>query len=95
MPKKVLIASRNDAKTVSIVALGCFHPVVKVQNACVHFFLGSDDAVEESEEEDNAPDLNKLAHQRKIKKKTKGLEAQLERSRKKAKKVGRLVLVRH
>ena len=43
---------RNDAKTVSIVALGCFHPVVKVQSASLHFFLGSDDEQEDSEDED-------------------------------------------
>ncbi|KAG8851979.1 Severe Depolymerization of Actin [Tulasnella sp. 330] len=77
----------NDAKTVSIVTLGCFHPVTKVQNACLHFFLGSDDDKDESEEEDEGPDLRKLAHQRQINKKTKGTEAQLTRAKKKAKKV--------
>ncbi|KAG9012271.1 Severe Depolymerization of Actin [Tulasnella sp. JGI-2019a] len=76
----------NDAKTVSIVTLGCFHPVTKVQNACLHFFLGSDDDKDESEEEDEGPDLRKLAHQRQINKKTKGTEAQLTRAKKKAKK---------
>jgi len=45
--------SRNDAKTVAILALGCFHPVTKVQSASIHFFLGSeDDNDEESEEEE-------------------------------------------
>lgn len=44
---------RNDAKTVSIVALGCFHPVVKVQSASIHFFLGSEDEDEDSDDEDN------------------------------------------
>lgn len=78
---------RNDPKTVSIVALGCFHPVIKVQSACAHFFLNSEEAVEDSESEDEAPDLGKLAHQRQIKKKTKGLDHKIERSKKKAKKV--------
>lgn len=45
-------ASRNDAKTVSIVALGCFHPVVKVQSASLHFFLGSDEEKEDSDDEE-------------------------------------------
>ena len=43
---------RNDAKTVSIIALGCFHPVVKVQSASLHFFLGSDEEKEDSDEEE-------------------------------------------
>jgi len=42
---------RTDAKSVSIVALGCFHPVMKVQNASIHFFLGSDDDKEDSDDE--------------------------------------------
>lgn len=45
-----LFLIRNDAKTVSIVALGCFHPNSKVQNASLHFFLGSEE--EEDEESD-------------------------------------------
>jgi hypothetical protein len=45
-------SNRNDAKSVSIVALGCFHPVVKVQSASIHFFLGSEDEQEDSESED-------------------------------------------
>lgn len=43
---------RNDAKTVSIVALGCFHPVTKVQSASLHFFLGSEEEEEEGSDED-------------------------------------------
>ena len=41
----------SDAKSVSIIALGCFHPVLKVQSASLHFFLGSDDDKEDSDEE--------------------------------------------
>ena len=47
-----MLLCRNDAKTVSIVALGCFHPVVKVQSASLHFFLGSDEEQEDSDEEE-------------------------------------------
>ena len=43
---------RNDAKTVSIIALGCFHPVTKVQSASLHFFLGSDEEKEDSDDEE-------------------------------------------
>jgi len=45
-------AHRNDSKCVSIVALACFHPVAKVQNAALHFFLGAD----EEEDTDNESD---------------------------------------
>jgi protein SDA1 len=44
---------RNDAKSVAIVALGCFHPVTKVQSASLHFFLGSDEETEDSDESDD------------------------------------------
>ena len=32
---------REDAKTVSIISMACFHPSVKVQNAAMHFFMES------------------------------------------------------
>ena len=37
----------------SIIALGCFHPVMKVQSASIHFFLGSDDEKEDSDDEED------------------------------------------
>lgn len=43
---------RNDAKSVSIVSLGCLHPIVKVQSAALHFFLDEDNEDESSDEED-------------------------------------------
>lgn len=46
-----LTCHRNDAKTVSIVSLGCYHPNIKVQSASLHFFLGVEEAEEESESE--------------------------------------------
>ena len=45
-------AYRNDAKSVSIVALACFHPVAKVQNAGLHFFLGADEEDDTDSESD-------------------------------------------
>jgi protein SDA1 len=35
------------------MALGCFHPTPKVQNASLHFFLGSDEDQVDSDEEDD------------------------------------------
>ncbi|KAH9946401.1 SDA1-domain-containing protein [Epithele typhae] len=61
----------NDAKTVSIIALGCFHPVAKVQSASLHFFLGSDEEKEDSDdEEDELPNVKALQHRQNINKKT-------------------------
>jgi hypothetical protein len=42
---------RNDAKSVAIVALGCFHPVTKVQSASLHFFVGNDEGSKDSDDE--------------------------------------------
>lgn len=44
--------SRNDVKPVSIVAIGCLHPVLKVQSASIHFFLGDDDQKDASDDEE-------------------------------------------
>jgi hypothetical protein len=42
---------RSDSKSVSIVALGCLHPMTKVQSASIHFFLGNDDENEDQEDD--------------------------------------------
>lgn len=76
----------NDAKTVSIVALACFHPTAKVQNAAVHFFLGSDDAVEESEDEGDDIDMKKVQHQALINKSRKSVDKKVAKQKKAAKK---------
>ncbi|KAG8757666.1 Severe Depolymerization of Actin [Serendipita sp. 396] len=76
----------NDAKSVSIVALGCFHPVAKVQSAALHFFLGSDEEDEDSESEDEAPDIRALQHRREINKKTKSGERKIAKAEHVAKK---------
>ncbi|KIY50176.1 SDA1-domain-containing protein [Fistulina hepatica ATCC 64428] len=68
----------NDAKTVSIVALGCFHPVIKVQSASIHFFLGDDDEQEE-EEDDDIPDAKALQHRREVNKKSRGGDKKLQK----------------
>ncbi len=51
MIDRVTGTMRNDTKSVTIVALGCFHPVTKVQIASLHFFLGNDEGSEDSEDE--------------------------------------------
>ncbi|KAF7295200.1 Protein SDA1 [Mycena indigotica] len=78
----------NDAKSVSILALGCFHPVIKVQSASVHFFLGSDEEKADSDDEqEQEVDVKALAHRREINKKTRSgdrkLRKQLETAKKK------------
>ncbi|KIJ17224.1 hypothetical protein PAXINDRAFT_10074 [Paxillus involutus ATCC 200175] len=78
----------TDAKCVSIVALGCFHPVMKVQSASIHFFLGSDDDKEDSDDESEGEvDVRALHHRREINKKTrsgsKKLQKQLNAAKKK------------
>ncbi|KAI0713306.1 actin cytoskeleton organization and cell cycle progression protein [Earliella scabrosa] len=70
----------NDAKTVSIIALGCFHPVTKVQSASLHFFLGSDEEKEDSDdEEEDLPDVKSLQHRREINKKTRSGDKKLQK----------------
>ncbi|CAE6476948.1 unnamed protein product [Rhizoctonia solani] len=77
----------NDAKTVSIVELGCFHPVTKVQSASLHFFLGSDEETQDSDEEDDeGPDIKALLHRRTINKKTRSGDKKLEKTAKQTKK---------
>ncbi|KAI0822667.1 SDA1-domain-containing protein [Trametes gibbosa] len=76
----------NDAKTVSIIALGCFHPVVKVQSASLHFFLGSDDEKEDSDdEEEDLPNVRALQHRREINKKTRSGDKKLQKMTKSVK----------
>ncbi|CAL1703881.1 unnamed protein product [Somion occarium] len=69
----------NDAKTVSIVALGCQHPVVKVQSASVHFFLGADEDDEDSDDDEDTPDVRSLHHRREINKKTRSGDKKLQK----------------
>ncbi|GJJ07770.1 hypothetical protein Clacol_001975 [Clathrus columnatus] len=76
----------NDAKTVSIVALGCFHPHTKVQSASLHFFLGSDEEEEEESDEDDIPDVKALHHRREVNKKTRSSEKKLAKTLKSARK---------
>ncbi|KAG9220635.1 hypothetical protein CCMSSC00406_0003734 [Pleurotus cornucopiae] len=77
----------TDAKPVSIIALGCFHPVLKVQSASLHFFLGSDEEKEDSDDEgDDEVDVSALHHRREINKKTRSGDKKLRKQLHSAKK---------
>ncbi|KAL4249562.1 Protein SDA1 [Abortiporus biennis] len=67
----------SDAKSVSVVALGCCHPVVKVQSASLHFFLGLEEEQEDSDEEEELPNVKALQHKREINKKTRSGDKKL------------------
>ncbi|KAG5636106.1 hypothetical protein H0H81_009102 [Sphagnurus paluster] len=70
----------TDAKPVAIIALGCFHPVTKVQSASLHFFLGSDEEKTDSDdEEDDDVDIRALHHRREINKKTRSGDKKLQK----------------
>ena len=42
---------RNDARAVSIMSMGCLHPVMKVQKLSMHFFLGHVEDQKDSDDE--------------------------------------------
>ncbi|XP_006458331.1 hypothetical protein AGABI2DRAFT_199902 [Agaricus bisporus var. bisporus H97] len=76
----------NDAKTVSIMALGCLHPVTKVQSGSLHFFLSSEEDEEDGSDEEEEIDVRALHHRREINKKTKSADKKLRQKLKTAKK---------
>jgi protein SDA1 len=99
-----LYLNRKDAKSVSIISQGCFHPVIKVQSASIYFFLGDDEESEDSDQEDVSSsqlhanylrtiiqdvDVRGLHHRREINKKTRSGEKKLRKQLKTAKKVRR------
>ncbi|SPO31758.1 related to SDA1 - required for normal organization of the actin cytoskeleton; required for passage through Start [Ustilago trichophora] len=85
----------TDSKTVSLLALACFHPHPRVQSSAVRFFLGdlhsAEDDAEESGSDDEGPDVDALMHARKVNKKTRSGDkkmraaAALSKKKKKAK----------
>ncbi|KAG6861893.1 hypothetical protein C0995_010599 [Termitomyces sp. Mi166 len=85
-----------DAKPVAIIALGCFHPVAKVQSASVHFFIGSDeDRADSDEEEDEEVDVRALHHRREINKKTRSADKKLQKILNAAKKASVILNKKH
>ncbi|TDL29020.1 protein required for actin cytoskeleton organization and cell cycle progression [Rickenella mellea] len=79
----------NDAKTVSIMATGCFHPVVKVQHISIKFFLAIEDEEDSEDEEESPIDVKALHHRREVTKKTRSGDKKLSRTLKAAKKHGK------
>ncbi|KAF8894386.1 protein required for actin cytoskeleton organization and cell cycle progression [Infundibulicybe gibba] len=76
-----------DSKPVSIIALGCFHPITKVQSASSHFFLGSgDEKLDEDNEDEDVVDVRMLHHRREINKKTRSGDKKLQKKLNAAKK---------
>ncbi|KAF5372978.1 hypothetical protein D9758_001786 [Tetrapyrgos nigripes] len=76
----------SDVKPVSIVAIGCLHPVVKVQSASLHFFLGGDEEENSDDEGDDDVDVKALHHRREINKKTRSGDKKLQKRLNAAKK---------
>ena len=79
----------RDAKTVSIVAMACFHPDTKVQSAAIHFFLiipgdGAEDDEDSDEENNGGPDIKTVKHVLEINKKRKGSERKAKKDIKSA-----------
>ncbi|KAG6878766.1 hypothetical protein C0993_008065 [Termitomyces sp. T159_Od127] len=82
----------TDAKAVTIIALGCFHPVTKVQSASVHFFLGSDeDKADSDEDEEEEVNVRALHHRREINKKTRSADKKLQKALNAAKKASAIL----
>ncbi|KAF5391882.1 hypothetical protein D9757_001638 [Collybiopsis confluens] len=70
----------SDVKPVSIVAIGCLHPVLKVQSASIHFFLGDDNERADSDnEEEEDIDVRALHHRREINKKSRSGDKKLQK----------------
>ncbi|KAJ2916019.1 hypothetical protein MD484_g4411, partial [Candolleomyces efflorescens] len=76
----------RDAKTVAIIAQGCFHPVIKAQSASLHFFLGDQEEEEDSDDEEQDIDVKSLQHKREVNKKTRSGDKKLRKQMKEAKK---------
>jgi hypothetical protein len=45
--------TRNDGKTVNVIAEACFSPIVKIAVTAIQFFLGTNDDDEDSDDEDD------------------------------------------
>ncbi|XP_017757293.1 PREDICTED: protein SDA1 homolog isoform X2 [Eufriesea mexicana] len=73
----------NDAKTVNVLATGCFTKSTKVMVACLKFFLGTDIKEQENEESDSdsEPNIKEIMMANKVNKKTKKREKQLVKAK--------------
>ena len=78
----------RDAKTVNVIATGCFSKETKILVAATKFFLGSDDQDddENSDDEDDLPTAKEVTMANKFNKKTRKREKYLENIKKAHKK---------
>ncbi|KAL0275426.1 UNVERIFIED_CONTAM: hypothetical protein PYX00_003275 [Menopon gallinae] len=79
----------NDAKTVNVIASGCFSKIIKVMVAALTFFTGTDEEKEkDSDDSDSENEINpkEVMMANKVNKKTKKRQKQLEKVKKLMKK---------
>ncbi|KAG0348631.1 Protein SDA1, partial [Podila humilis] len=69
----------NDAKTVNVIAHACFSPVTKIMVTALQFFLGNNEDGDESEDEDEMPDIKGMQHKQNVSKKTKSKAKQMDK----------------
>ncbi|XP_060535794.1 protein SDA1 homolog [Cylas formicarius] len=74
----------NDAKTVNVIATGCFSRVTKLMVASIKFFLGSDPEDKDGSDSDDDDDVDPrdVAMANKVNKKTRKREKQLSKAKK-------------
>ena len=73
----------NDAKTVNVIATGCFSKFTKVMVASLKFFLGTDEEAKDSDDSssDDEPNMKEVMMANKVNKKTKKREKQLKKAK--------------
>ncbi|CAH0547881.1 unnamed protein product [Brassicogethes aeneus] len=78
----------NDAKTVNVIATGCFSKITKVMVASLKFFLGKDPDEKNSDDEDSENDIDpkEMAMANRVNKKTRKREKQMNKVKKLASK---------
>jgi protein SDA1 len=73
----LILYSRNDSKTVNVIAEACFSSNLKVVSVAVQFFLGSNEKQEEEDQE--TIDLSAIRHAMSVNRKTKSKKVQYEK----------------
>lgn len=73
----------NDAKTVNVLATGCFAKTTKVMVTCLKFFVGTDveDQKSDDSDSDSEPNIKEIAMANRVNKKTKKREKQLAKAK--------------
>lgn len=73
----------NDAKTVNVIATGCFSRIVKIMVTSLQFFLGHDPDEKDSDESDSddEPNVKEVMLANKVNKKTKKRDKQLKKAK--------------